>query len=69
MIPTSKLDKYILFAWKDELSHGGLNDNCGWFSTPSYALDFFLHGSHCANFDTYQIVDTKTFEIVSEGKR
>lgn len=61
--------RYVLFAWSKYIIKGGLNDNCGLFKTPVYALDFFIHSDHCKFMEYYQIVDIDTLSIVSEGER
>jgi hypothetical protein len=55
-----------LLAWKSRESFGGLQDSCGWFSTPQMALEFFRNSKHCEDFNCYQIINGVTWDVVSE---
>ncbi len=66
---TMKQGDYVLLAWINNESVGGMNDCCGWFDSVNAALDFFNDSSHCEGMDNYQIVDTDSWETVEEGSR
>ena len=64
-----KQGKFILFAWADYEAHGGINDICGWFNSVHHAVEFFKKSKHCSDFDKYHVIDSDTFDIMSEGQR
>lgn len=58
------MKKYILFQYLDYYPDGGMGDFAGSFSSGSEILNFCK--SQRMNYDSYEVVDRDTWEIMKE---
>jgi hypothetical protein len=59
------MKKYIVFAGDIYYPSRGVNDLRGTFESMQEAMDYLLR----SHYEWYQIVDTKTLKIVSQGEK
>lgn len=67
------MDKYVLFAGADYYPSGGMEDIKGWFPDEASAVEAGRTTSTnrymSPGYEWWQVVDSKTWEVVKEGSK